>query len=195
MGPLSGSTLIGGRIFSSQQRRTGTSSPVSRPNPFKQKIAAKLLGVPQDQDDRIAAQEHLADKAILVHRLCLLLASVGQLCPHLANLTCKRRARGPCVRCLADRRPGSRTDSSEEVLNWGITYGKQFWVDEVQGFDPQPVQETCVSLLRSRMRKSRLNIDMESDKRRPLKWNAIFQVFLRSCCFSHVPGIERFGVG
>lgn len=45
-------------------------------------------GIPEDQNDGIAAQEHLRDEAVLVHRLHLLLALAGtrHLSPHLLDV-------------------------------------------------------------------------------------------------------------
>merc|ERR1719334_2949253 len=44
------------------------------------------LGAPEHQNHGVTTQEHLADEAILVHRLCFLLAAMRNLCPHLTHI-------------------------------------------------------------------------------------------------------------
>merc|ERR1719277_2548644 len=44
------------------------------------------LRVPEHEDHRVPTEEELADETVLVHRLRLLLPTVGDLCPHLADI-------------------------------------------------------------------------------------------------------------
>merc|ERR1739841_192208 len=79
------------RTCSRRRVKNGTGSSIAllggAPSECTQRTARSSLGVPEHQDHGVPTKEELANEAVLVHWLSLLLpGALGHLGPHLAHI-------------------------------------------------------------------------------------------------------------